>query len=175
MNIFHLDKNPVLCAKWLCDKHCVKMVLETAQMLCTGYQKNFGIKNDLYKTAFPKHPMTIWVGNSRGNFQFTFDLFKNLLDEYTYRYNKIHKCQKIYDLLNSKYNNWQSDMFGIMSNPPLCMPDEYKIGDYVESYRRYYIGAKKKLAKYNHSEPPYWLGDLIKEQRKLVKVVSYAK
>ena len=175
MNIFHLDKDPILCAKWLCDKHCVKMVLETAQMLSTGYQKEFGIKNDLYKPAYPKHPMTIWVGNSRGNFQFTFNLFKNLLDEYTYRYHKKHSSHKIYDLLNSKYNNWTTNMFGMFSNPPLCMPEEYKTDCYITSYRKYYIGEKKRIAKYKFTKPPYWLGDLLKEQRQLVKVVSYAK
>jgi hypothetical protein len=77
MNIFHLDKNPQLCAKWLCDKHCVKMVLETAQMLSTAYQRHYGLKDDLYKPAYPKHPMTIWVGNSGANFYFTMKLFEN--------------------------------------------------------------------------------------------------
>ena len=159
MNIFHLDKNPQLCAKWLCDKHCVKMVLETAQMLSTAYQRHYGLKDDLYKPAYPKHPMTIWVGNSGANFYFTMKLFDALLDEYTYRYNKFHKSSKINLLLNSKYLKWH-DMRGDFIIPPLCMPEEYKIGDYVESYKKYYIGAKKYMAKYNYSESPHWIGEL---------------
>ena len=35
MNIFVLHKNPIEAAKMACDKHVVKMILETAQMLCT--------------------------------------------------------------------------------------------------------------------------------------------
>ena len=36
MNIFVLDENPVIAAKMACDKHIVKMILESAQMLCTA-------------------------------------------------------------------------------------------------------------------------------------------
>ena len=42
MNIFHLDKDPKICAEYHCDKHIVKMILETAQMLSTAYQKHCG-------------------------------------------------------------------------------------------------------------------------------------
>jgi len=35
MNIFYLDKDPVKAAQYSCDKHVVKMILESAQMLCT--------------------------------------------------------------------------------------------------------------------------------------------
>ena len=159
MNIFHLDKDPILCARWLCDKHCVKMVLETAQMLCTAYQRHYGLKDDLYKPAYPNHPMTRWVGDSGENFFFTIKLFGHLADEYQYRYNKIHLSSKTILLLHSKYKDWHSWKTPF-TNPPLCMPDEYKIGDYIESYKKYYIGAKKYMAKYNYSEPPHWIGEL---------------
>ena len=33
MNIFVVDEDPVIAARQLCDKHVVKMILETAQML----------------------------------------------------------------------------------------------------------------------------------------------
>ena len=36
MNIFFLDENPKHAAQMQCDKHVVKMVLETAQMLSTA-------------------------------------------------------------------------------------------------------------------------------------------
>ena len=65
MNIFHLDKDPNTCAKYHCDKHVVKMILETAQMLSTAYQRHFGFNDRLYKVAYPKHPMTLWVGQSK--------------------------------------------------------------------------------------------------------------
>ena len=36
MNIFYVDKNPETAAKMMCDKHIIKMILESAQMLCTA-------------------------------------------------------------------------------------------------------------------------------------------
>ena len=70
MNIFHLHKVPKVCAKYHCDKHVVKMILETAQMLSTAYQRHCGLDDDLYQTCISKHPMTIWVGDSGGNTHF---------------------------------------------------------------------------------------------------------
>jgi len=160
MNIFHLDKDPVLCAQYHCDKHVVKMILETGQMLCTAYQRHYGLKDDLYKPAYPHHPMTKWVGDSGGNFYFTIKLFDALLTEYTSRYNKVHKTSKIILLFNSKYKKWQN-MEGDFTTPPLCMPDEYKLNDYVQSYKNYYIGEKMYFAKYNYSETPYWLKEVV--------------
>ena len=160
MNIFHLDKDPLLCAKYHCDKHVVKMILETGQMLCTAYQRHYGLKDDLYKPAYPHHPMTKWVGDSGANFYFTMKLFDALLTEYKNRYNKIHKTSKIILLLNSKYKKWHN-MEGDFINPPLCMPEEYKLDDYVQSYKNYYIGEKMYFAKYNYSETPYWLKEVI--------------
>ena len=37
MNIFYIEKTPKEIAKNLCDKHIVKMPLESAQMLCTAW------------------------------------------------------------------------------------------------------------------------------------------
>ena len=39
--------------------------------------------------------------------------------------------------------------------------DEYKLDDYVQSYKNYYIGEKMYFAKYNYSETPHWLKEVI--------------
>jgi hypothetical protein len=155
MNIFHLDKNPRVCAGYHCDKHVVKMILETAQMLSTAYQRHFGINEQLYKPAYPKHPMTLWVGESKENFLWTLDLMKNLLNQYNLRYNKIHASDRIYNVLISlDITNFVSKGF---INPPLCMPDIYKCDDYVLSYKNYYINEKKRFAKYTSVETPNFM------------------
>ena len=38
MNIFVLNKDPVLAAQEQCDKHVVKMIVESAQMLSTAHR-----------------------------------------------------------------------------------------------------------------------------------------
>jgi hypothetical protein len=36
------------------------------------------------------------------------------------------------------------------------MPDEFKVEDVVESYRRYYMGEKKRFATWKFSDTPKW-------------------
>ena len=71
MNIFFLHKDPSRAAKAQCDKHVVKMVLETTQMLSTAARRNgFDIG---YKAAYPNHPMTRWGGDNNYNFSWALD------------------------------------------------------------------------------------------------------
>jgi len=156
MNIFHLHRNPEICAKYHCDKHVVKMILETGQMLSTAYQRHCGIHDDLYKPAYQKHPMTIWVGNSLANYSWTLDLLGFLLNQYRHRYNhKTHSTGRILNKLISLHNNVK-DKFEYQSFliPPLCMPNKYKTESYIMSYRNYYVGEKKIFARYTSVDTP---------------------
>lgn len=160
MNIFHLHRDPKICAKYHCDKHVVKMILETAQMLSTAYQRHCGLDDNLYKPAYPKHPMTIWVGDSIENYKYTLRLGTELGKEYTKRYRKIHKSSNIISLLRGIGRVWNvEDNFQYKSFliPPLCMPDEYKEDSYIQSYRNYYIGEKKRFAKYTLVDTPEFM------------------
>ena len=159
MNIFHLHKDAEVCAKYHCDKHVVKMILETGQMLSTAYQRHCGEHLKLYKPAYQKHPMTIWVGDSLGNYLWSLDLLGHLLNQYRYRYNnKIHSTGKILNALLKLTDNVK-DKFEFKSFliPPLCMPDEYKCDNYIEAYRNYYIGEKKRFAKYTLVDTPEFM------------------
>ena len=160
MNIFHLHKVPKICAEYHCDRHVVKMILETGQMLSTAYRRHFNecyfYDIDLYKTAYPKHPMTIWVGDSGDNFFWSVQLLDQLLYQYTVRYKKVHKTIKISNLLHSKHKLWHTWKTKF-TRPPLCMPDEYKSDDYIQSYRNYYIGDKKRFARYTSVDTPEFM------------------
>ena len=52
MNIFYLHSDPKTCASMHCDKHVVKMILETAQMLSTAHHELDGenVVEGLYKS-----------------------------------------------------------------------------------------------------------------------------
>ena len=65
MNIFVLHEQPDVAAQILCDKHVVKMILESAQMLCT-VAHNHGYDAP-YRRTHPKHPCTLWAGKSQEN------------------------------------------------------------------------------------------------------------
>ena len=155
MNIFHLHKDPKTCAEYHCDKHVVKMILETGQMLSTAYRRHFGDNDDLYKTAYPKHPMTIWVGDSGANFFWSVQLLDQLLYQYTVRYKKVHKTIKISNLLHGKHKLWHTWKTEF-TPPPLCMPDEYKCEDSVIAYQRFYMGEKAHFSKWKNRPIPKW-------------------
>ena len=148
MNIFFLDANPKNAAQMQCDKHVVKMVLETAQMLSTAARAQ---GHDIgYKSAYPKHPMTLWVGESPDNFAWTMIHGLELCKEYTFRYNRTHATEKI---INDLYDVCKGDYMK-KTEPPQCMPDKYKSKSYIQAYRNYYLGDKKRFAKYTNRETP---------------------
>ena len=156
MNIFHLHTDPKICARYHCDKHVVKMILETSQMLSTAYRRVCGDDDNLYKTAYPKHPMTIWVGDSLENFKYALSLGEWLAIQYTYRYKKVHKSQRIIDYIRfHKLKNVVKNFTKVkFTPPPQCMPDEYKHKDYITAYKQYYVGEKKRFAKYTAVDTP---------------------
>jgi len=175
MNIFVLDNDFENCARYHCDKHVVKMILEYAQLMSTAHRLLDGtlsieIKNSRkikrYKLAHPdmnaklynathiNHPSAVWVRESHWNYFWLYNLWYALCREYSIRYNKIHKCQSLEDYLIGYPTNIP---ISSGTDIPLCMPDEYKVdGDPIESYRRYYIEGKSNIAKWKYCETPYW-------------------
>ena len=93
MNVFYLDKNPQSAAAMHCDKHCVKMILEYAQILSTAHRVLDGddAPDDLYKIAHKNHPSTIWARTSKQHYDWLFRLVRKLTIEYGIRYGKIHR------------------------------------------------------------------------------------
>ena len=156
MNIFILNKNPVLAANDLCDKHTVKMVLETVQILCTvAHQKGFSAP---YKPTHVKHPAVLWAGRSSANWNWLCEHGIGISQTYTKVYGKIHKCQSIIqELKNRTLEIWGHSLPSNEHTPfQLCMPDQYKVSDPVESYRNYYKGDKAYIAKWTNRQIPSW-------------------
>ena len=89
MNLFVTHSCPKKSAKYLDDKRVVKMLLETAQLLCTTAWE-LGIEAP-YKPTHKNHPVTKWVRESRANFIWTCQYFAALSDQYLCRYGKFHK------------------------------------------------------------------------------------
>ena len=158
MNIFRVDNDPVKSAQMLCDKHIVKMPLETAQMLCSVWHRYGQGTNVPYKEVHKKHPCTLWAGDSMDNYNWLWQHGMELCFEYTRRYNKIHKSQQV--IMDLSYPSPSKFIFDnrVGTPQPQCMPDEYKVLDNaVQAYKNYYIGAKSKIAQWNKSRSvPAW-------------------
>lgn len=144
MNIFVLSRDPLEAARMQCDKHVVKMIIETAQMLCT-----VGVGQ--YKKTHINHPCTVWASKSLSNFNWLKIHGLELCREYTYRYGKIHKSE---DVIISTLP--ADDMADVGLTPfALAMPEEFKCDDPVEAYRLYYH-TKRHFAKWTKRGVPAW-------------------
>ena len=179
MNIFYTDLDPNIAAMNMVDKHCVKMILETCQLLSTAHRIIDGVEyvgqsksgrkarrwrlpderdTVLYSATHINHPSAVWCRQSNNNYNWLFAHFIALLNEYTYRYDKNHKCSdaKFVQLLQ---NPPQNILVGYFTHVTLAMPDEYKVASAVDSYRNYYRVGKKHLHKWSKRNPPTWLTD----------------
>lgn len=157
MNIFYLSPDAEECARYHVDKHVSKMILESAQLLCTAVNICAGKQASPYKTTHVNHPCSIWVRQSNLNAVWLYSLMSELNKEYYFRYGKHHLSYlkleeaKIFNMI------LQYIPSGNFTTPALAMPDEYKTNDPVESYRTYYREAKQHLHKWTKREQPKWL------------------
>jgi hypothetical protein len=143
VNIFVLDYNPRKAAHYMCDKHVVKMPLETAQMLCTAFE----VGTPPYKRTHYNHPCSVWCRESRHNFLWLIQHGLALCDEFNFRYKKEHKsrevilwCQQNINVL--AFNSSNRTRFA------MCFDEKYKIGNAVLSYREYYKNEKSEIAQW---------------------------
>lgn len=146
MNIFYLDTNPAKAALYHNDVHCVKMILEAAQMLCTTHIFYNNEDPLLYRSTHVNHPCNIWLRESANNYRWLYELFVELQKQYGSRYNKVHHS---YKTLRDSLLAPPPELPEIPMTPiRLAMPEEYKVEDAVQSYRNYYIGAKASISKW---------------------------
>jgi len=155
MNLFFVNQDPVMAAMDLADKHVVKMLLECCQMMSTAARRNGYESEHIYKDAHVKHPMTVWVGDSRKHYEWCWEHAVALATEYRIRYMREHKSASLLPRLAYAMYNHVPDNGWV--DPPLCMPDEYKIGNYVDSYREYYRKGKAHLHKWTSKNIPEWI------------------
>jgi hypothetical protein len=178
MNIFYLDNDQSVCAKYHVDKHVVKMILEYSQLLSTAHRVLDGVETAavsasgrnkkvwklnnsydgiLYAATHINHPSAIWVRHGFENYQWLHSLLVELCKEYTYRYGKTHKCERtgLVDKLQYAPFNISTKLF---TEPTPAMPVDYIIkGDSLQSYRNYYNGSKTKLHSWKQRPVPNFI------------------
>lgn len=179
MNIFYLDHNTQNCAEMHVDRHCVKMILEYAQLLSSAHRvldgslltgiSDKGRKNTswildddrhdiLYKATHINHPSAIWARKGAQQYRWLHNLLIDLCKEYTHRYGKIHKVERSGLLwkLESLPKNIHTDVF--WSEPTPAMPEQYRVaGDSIQSYKNYYLGDKSHMFKWKNRSTPDWI------------------
>ena len=160
MNIFYLDRDPKVAAQMHCDKHVVKMILESAQMLSTAHRfldgDKYANEKGLYKLAHKNHPSSIWVRSSYQHYKWLYQLFDNLCMEYTYRYGKHHASERLLTPLKEFPKFIPVADF---TDPSMCMPEYCKGDDTVMSYQTYYILEKSDFATWKLRKQPRWFNE----------------
>lgn len=178
MNVFYLSKSIQECVEMHCDKHVTKMVTEYVQIMSTAHrvldgeeqyvlsakgrrQKTFVLRsagdNELMnKATHYNHPSTVWARSNRSCYEYLHKLTVALCTEHTHRYGTIRSCvtSGLLDRLATPPLNIKDGEF---TEPPPAMDDDYIVpGNSVESYRRYYMGAKRHIAEWKNRSIPYW-------------------
>lgn len=155
MNIFYLDKDPEVAAKYHCDKHVVKMITEYAQLLSSAYYSTGEKDKAPYKPSHLKHPCAIWVKTGLSNWYWLATLGLYLYNEYKIRYNgKTHKAGEV---IIKMAKNPPTLHHTVFTEPPLCMPEELKDEKHkVASYRAYYTECKDDFVSWKVRGKPWW-------------------
>lgn len=176
INIFYVETCPKQAAISMVDKHTVKMILETAQLLSTAHRildgrevagktrtnrnvKRWTLYDEretvMYVATHVNHPSAIWCRQSIQNYDWLVEHFFALNDEYSYRYGKKHKCYDMGYWLQSPPKNLEIYDWTTM---PSCMDKQYIISeDPLINYRNYYNKGKKHIHAWKKRNPPNWI------------------
>jgi hypothetical protein len=171
MNIFVLDNDAATSARMMCDKHVIKMILESCQLLSTAhhvidgdplvvvskkrkYKSHVCTKKNICKATMINHPCTIWTRANRSNYIWVWKHAYALCKEYTRRYNKVHKMEHM--LTEELYNPPVNIPKGKLTPFAQAMPDQYQHENAVVAYRSYYINEKARFARWKATEVPEW-------------------
>lgn len=168
------------------DRHCVKMILEYAQLLSTAHRVLDGVlsagvsvcfgsspsgrmarswvlpdkrNNILYKATHKNHPSAIWARQSSKNYLWLHSLLRQLCKEYTYRYGKTHKVEA--SGLCEELATVPSALLNCQkafTEPTPAMPAEYIVeNNSMQSYINYYNGSKRHLHSWKNRPTPEFI------------------
>jgi hypothetical protein len=176
VNIFAVDNDPVQAAQWLVDKHIVKMILESCQLLSTAHRlldgtqyidktktgrnvKRWRLPDEretvLYSVTHINHPSAVWCRETTSNYEWLYQHFQALCMEYNHRYGKYHKCMNMWDHLSMRPRNMTD---GPLQPFSVAMDKQYIVStDPIENYRNYYKIGKARMHKWTKREKPIWI------------------
>lgn len=135
MNIFALSWKPPEAAAYHADQHVGKMIMEGTHLLYSAFPDS--------SSGWKNHPCALWARESLSNWRWLRSLVVSLAAEHARRYGTIHGTAREHlPWLLSK----EPDIPDIgLTRFALAMPEEFRVADPVESYRRYYAGRKRTL------------------------------
>ena len=109
----------------------------------------------LMKASHVNHPSNVWARANHLNYKWLYEMWVHLLDEYTYRYGKVHACARLKDDLAKLP---EKIPVGLSETEPTpAMPDDCKItNNSLASYHKYYNEKKTRFARWTKRPAPNW-------------------
>lgn len=151
MNIFVLSEDPAEAASMMCDKHVLKMIIESGQMLCAAHEPGTAP----WKRTHYNHPCAAWARSTTSNYNWLVEHGLALCREYTKRYGKLHKSEEVIQwckkIVPPSVPEGPLTPFAIAIKDP-----KHHLNSAVESYRAYYKADKARFAKWKNTSPPDW-------------------
>ena len=163
MNIFVLDTEPRVAARYHHDIHVKVMVKEAAQMLSVAHRMLNDHPRDVYEITHVNHPCSKWVRESEANYLWLYDLFRYLAEEYKLRFHKQHKSYMLLNryLQHSPSNIEDRGLTGFVQ----AMPLPYRGVNAIQAYRGFYVAEKLSFGHWSPpSSKPWWVHELLKQQ-----------
>lgn len=152
MNVFVLCNNPIFAARYHNNKHVVKIILESRELLELAHHET-AYNGNRFRGNY-NNPIAKWARQRLSNYLWLANYSLALCHEYTFRYGKIHKCEQRIRWLRKNVPTHLSP--GNRTPFAIVVPDDVNTGNAVESYRLYYIKYKQHIAQWKHREVPYW-------------------
>lgn len=106
-----------------------------------------------YQATHANHPSTVWARKTSENYEWLLQLLEACLDEYTFRYGKVHKTATVLKFLQTHPKNIPIEALTPFAQ---AMPDEYKVENSIEAYHRFYVAKKADFAKWTKRPIPEW-------------------
>ena len=96
VNIFYLHPCAAVSASYMHDKHVVKMIVESAQLLSTAVQM-IRMERDtrLYVPSYQSHPCAIWTRASIENAEWLYQHFISLVHIFENTYKHPHRSYEL--------------------------------------------------------------------------------
>src|SRR3954467_13069680 len=169
MNIFAVSRSPLLCCRALDDKRLRKLLLETAQILCTVLNLSSGRQVTPYKNSHAGNTLTLWAKNDLRNFDWLILLGVAMGKEYEHRFQKRHASSEVIDEIELEFLVRRCENNGLDSSYPVNWVNAASNSKLNISFRhiadvhlayRLYLNARwaqdKLYPTWTRRSPPKW-------------------
>jgi hypothetical protein len=167
MNIFPIADNycPILSAQELCNKHSVRMPIESAGMIAFAFPENETSIPNVRSNRHYSHPASIWARKTKENLEWLILHGLAQCEEYSRRYKRRHAAQ---DFIEWSSNQYKFLSFVDQGLTPFarCFSSHKESLDQTEpdtvsAYRKFYWLDKKEFAKWpSIKEIPAWWNEV---------------